>query len=283
MKKVMVGIVLILIMVSSSSAWSLHVKESKEIKKTLKFEGFGERRVLFVDNIFGSIDVTGYDGEEVILLAKKTIKGRTKEKIERAKKEVSLDISTKDNSIELYVDGPFRKQDRSCHWEGEKFGYLVKYDFQLKLPKKVNIFLKTVNDGDIYVTNIEGDFTIRNVNGEISVKNIAGSGKAHTVNGEVKVSFTKNPSEDCSFRTVNGDVQLKFPQRPSADFFLKTFNGGIYTDFDVIHLPSTPTKGKRIKGKFIYKSNRFQGVRIGRGGPKIKMDTLNGDLLIVQR
>ena len=39
-------------------------------------------------------------------------------------------------------------------------------------------------------------------------------------------------------------------------------------------------EAERRGTKYIYKSNRSMTVRIGKGGPEIRMDTLNGDLLI---
>ena len=182
--------------------------------------------------------------------------------------------------MEIFVNGPFRHRNRSTNWHCERTGYIVQYNLKLKVPRKMDIFIKTVNNGDINVTNIEGDFTVKNVNGRIQMKKITGSGKAHTVNGRVKVTFNRNPETNCSFRTINGDIELTFPKKPSADFFVKTFNGGIYSAYNVRYLPAVPSRGKRINGKFVYKCNRFQGIRIGNGGPKIKMDTLNGDILI---
>jgi len=109
-----------------------------------------------------------------------------------------------------------------------------------------------------------------------------GSGNAHTVNGKVSVFFSRNPKSDCSFRTINGNVELSFPGRISADFLLKTFNGKIYSDYEVEYLPVSPVKGTRKNGKWVYKSSRFQAIRISSGGPNIKMDTLNGNLLIAK-
>jgi hypothetical protein len=37
---------------------------------------------------------------------------------------------------------------------------------------------------------------------------------------------------------------------------------------------------ERKNGKYVYRSNASVGVRIGAGGPEIKMDTLAGDILI---
>jgi hypothetical protein len=269
-----------LAVIFSLPADNLHAEKKKEVRKTLTFQNPSQTKDLQVDNIWGSIEVTGIDGDHVELVAHKTIKARTEGRIQKAEEEVKLDITEEKNIIDIYVDGPFREQNRGKErWYDP--GYEVHYDFEISVPRKTNIFIKTVTDGDIKVTGVEGKFEVRNVNGKINMDNIAGSGIAHTVNGPVKVSFIRNPESDCSFKTINGDIDIAFAKNLSADFRLKSDFGDAYSDFPVSYLPaSSAAKTERKNGKFIYKSNRFIDVRIGSGGPEIKMDTLNGDILI---
>lgn len=285
MKKfLMISLAICLVGTASLEAKKLKIVEKEEIQKTLKFEDPSKLRELQVDNIFGSIKVEGTSGQEVQLVAYKTIKGRTKEKIQKAKEEVKLDITEDGNTIDLYVDGPFRCRDDRGKWKGWRDpGYEVHYDFELKVPYKTNIYLKTVTEGHITVKNVEGEFEVKNVNGRIEMTDVAGAGEAHTVNGKVRVIFTQNPKSDCSFHTINGNIEVSFRENLSADFRLKTFNGDALSDFPVSYLPSRPATQDRKKGKYVYKSDRFIGARVGKGGPEIKMDTLNGDILIASR
>jgi len=115
------------------------------------------------------------------------------------------------------------------------------------------------------------------------MEEVAGSVEAYTVNGKVKALFSRNPEADCSFQTVNGDLEISFCPDLSADLRLKTFNGQAYSDFPVTHLPSEQAVAEHRQGKYVYKSNRFSSVRVGKGGPEIKFDTLNGDILIHKR
>ncbi len=256
----------------------MKVEEKETIQKTLTFQDPKKPKEVIVDNIFGAIEVEGYSGQEVKLTAHKTIKARTKDKILKARQEVTLDITEDGNTIDLYVNGPFRCQNRKRGWRDP--GYRVHYDFRLMVPHKTDMVLKTVTDGDILVTDIQGDFDINNVNGKIEMSGMAGSGRAHTVNGRVRIQFNKNPGTDCSFKTINGDIDIDFTKGLSADFRLKTFNGDAYSDFPIDYLQARSAEKGRKDGKYIFKSDRFIGVRIDKGGPEIKMDTLNGDLLI---
>ncbi len=283
-KSLAISMIILLIPLISYSAGKYDVKEKETIRKTLTFQDPSQPRELIVDNVFGSIEVKGYDGQDVQLLVHKTIKARNKDRIQKAKDEVQLEITEEGNTIDLYVDGPFRCQNKKGRWtKWHNPGYEVQYDFQIKLPSKTDVYLKTVTDGDILVQNVEGEFEIKNVNGKIEMTDVNGSGEAHTVNGKVEVLFSQNPQSDCSFRTVNGPIKVSFCENLSADFRLKTFTGDAYSDFPFEYLPSRVAKEGRYKGKYIYKSDRFIGVRISRGGPEIKMDTLNGNILITKR
>ncbi len=283
MRKVILFILMLCLMVFFLGAGDLPVKESKAIEKELKFEGGTQPQTFEIDNVFGSIKVTGYSGSVVKLTAQKTIRAKTKEALQKAKEEVKLDISTEGNTVSLFVDGPFRGIDGCISWNTRKTGYIVQYDFEVKVPRKTGLRLETVNNGNIYVSDIKGDFVIGNVNGKIKMERINGSGEAHTVNGKVAVLFNQNPASNCSFCTINGKLDVTFLPGLSADFKLKTFSGKIYSDFPSSYLPPTLSKGKRKNGKYIYKSSRFQGIRIGSGGPTIKMNTLNGSIFISKR
>jgi len=283
MKKISLTLIItmVLALTLAIGADRMRVEEKEMIQKTLTFQNPKKPKEVCVDNIFGAIEVEGYSGLEVKLTAQKIIKARTKDKIQKARQEVTLDITEEENTIDLYVNGPFRCQNRKGNWRDP--GYRVHYEFKLKVPHKTDLILKTVTDGDITVTDIEGDFDIHNVNGKIEMSGMAGSGAAHTVNGRVRIQFNTNPVTDCSFKTINGDIDIDFVKGLSADFRLKTFNGDAYSDFPIDYLPARPAEKGHKGGKFIYKSDRFVGVRIDKGGPEIKMDTLNGDLLINKR
>lgn len=299
MKRVIIFILALLLVamgVNATGFKDLTVKKSETVKEDLAFKG--EPRTFEIDNIFGAIHLEGYDGKTVILTADKTIKAESEEKLKNAQEEVKLDIAIDGGGMVILVDGPFRTKDGNINWNLKKRGYIVQYDFQVKVPRKTSITLKTVNQGDILVSGIEGkcvlnnvndkiqvsdlngNFDIHTVNGGIRVKEVTGSGTAHTVNGKVLVDFVKNPPGDCSFHTINGKLDIGFRSGLSADFKVKTLNGKVYSDFPAAYLPASPAKGERKDGKFVYKSGGFQGIRIGKGGPTIKMETLNGNIYI---
>src|SRR5215813_11985736 len=191
---------------------NMRLRESETIRKTFTLSA--AHKILDVDNVFGSIDVVGGQGDQVQLVVNKTIYAESKDRMDAAKKEVTLDITDQPDLLKLYVNGPFRCQCNNgqggCSaWRGDQ-GYTVKMDFQLQVPRNIEVNLKTVNSGHVHVRDVSGNFSVHNVNGGIEMTDVAGSGAAKTVNGGVKVTFRENPHEKSDFSTINGNVDLYF-------------------------------------------------------------------------
>jgi DUF4097 and DUF4098 domain-containing protein YvlB len=238
---------------------------------------FPVANLVIVDNVNGSIEVTGHAGAEVQIEVVKRIQAETPERLDAAKREVKLDMVQSGDTVKLFVDGPFRcpcvdRSTRSFHQ-----GYHVTYDFKLRVPQRARVDLYTVNRGQIVVRGMAGEFDVRNVNGGVEMVEIGGSGRAHTVNGPVKVAFSRNPTAPTSFETVNGNVDVTFRKGLAADIRVDTMHGGVYTDFEVSALP-VEASSERRNGKIIYRHRT--GVRVGGGGTELRMKTLNGDIFI---
>ncbi len=259
------------------------VVEKDEVRRTVRIADPSAAVEVSVDNVWGAITVEAGRGPDIEMVARRTVRAESKDKLERARAEVRLDIPEKPNALSVFVDGPFRCNDHDGHRgnrDRKDPGYIVQYDFELKVPLRTKLVLSTVLDGDVAIKGVEGDFDVSNVNGEVRLAGAAGSGKASTVNGGLEVSFRRPPARGCAFTTVNGEVVLSFPAGLSADFRIKSMNGDAYSDFPVTALPAAEVKARRDGGKTVFKSDRFFGVRVGRGGPEIKLETLNGDILI---
>ena len=286
--------------------------KTEDIAKTLRFADPATPGELVIDNVFGPISVEGHAGRDIVLEARKIVYARDEARAKKAEEEVRLDITEKGNTVEAYVDGPFREEtggdvrlrgarryfahvdeasatnDRrggGVHFHRDP-GYKVFYGFTVKVPYGTDLVLSAVLDGQVEVRGVEGRFDVRNVNGRVRLLDVAGAGDARTVNGEVTVVFRRNPDGACLFKTVNGDVEVALPGAPSADFRVKTMHGEVYSDFDVTYLPKAPPireERREERGKYVYRSDGAYGVRVGKGGPEIKLETLTGDILIAKR
>ena len=258
------------------------VMDDSVITRTLSFAA-GGGRTLDVRNINGFIHVEGTDESSVQMSIRKVIRAATREDLAEAQRDVRLDFREGAPRVEATV------VDRRGHicgepWrdDGERWDrvhYEVRYDFTIRVPRDTALRVCTINSGDVIVNGTRGDFDVSNVNGLIDMRQVAGSGRAHTVNGPVSVTFTANPKQPSSFKTVNGNVDVWFLDGLAADFAMKTFNGGLFTDFDSQPLAApVPVAGERRNGKFMYRVNEFTRVRVGSGGPEIAFETLNGNV-----
>jgi hypothetical protein len=265
--------------------------KTERIAKTLRFADPAKPGELIVDNLYGPITVEATAGPEVVLEAEKTVYARDEARAAKAEAEITLDLTEKGNTVEAYVDGPFRESEHEgrtgdIHIRRDP-GYRVRYAFTVKVPARTDLVLSTVIDGDIVVRGVEGRFDVRNVTGPVRLIDAAGSGEARSVSNGVTVAFRRGPDGPCSFKSVSGDVEVDFPGEPSADFRFKTMTGEVYSDFDVTRLPKAPPaeveRSGRDGAKYRYASSGFQGARAGRGGPEITLETFSGDILIAKR
>lgn len=256
--------------------WKLNQEET--IRRSFDLPGSSNPRKLLVDNVSGSIHVTGYAGAQVQAVVLQHIHADSNEAAAEARRDIKLDISQQGNFVRLYEDGPFRSNNGVNYRGDNYYGYRVDFDYEIQVPYDTELILKTINHGDIVVKKTTGDYEIHGLNGGIDMEDLSGSGKVHTLNGQVKVTFSRNPAHDTEFKTLNGTVDVYFQPGLNADLHFKKLNGGIYTDFDVTALPVPASSGDSRNGKFVYRSNRMVMGRAGKGGPELSFETLNGSI-----
>lgn len=268
---------------------SPNMANGKEIKEHMSKEftitGNASGTTLFIYNISGSIKVEGSTGNKVLLEMDKTITADDEKNIEIGQKEFRLGFDQKDDSITVYIAEPFDTRPHIRHYNFNKdIDYDFNVDFTVKVPEGINLCISTVNNGVITVNNVAGNLRVNNVNEEIRITNAKGKTTAHTVNGDVTVTYMSNPGEESSYQTINGDIHVSYQPGLSADCSFKSMNGEFYTDFPSAQLlPASTTKIQEKKSNTsIYKLNSTTAVRFGKGGRIFKFETLNGNVYIKQ-
>lgn len=226
-----------------------------------------------LSNVNGSIAVSGDGGSQVRLVATEKIRAATQDLAAQAQREVTLKLEHTGDSLNAYVDGPFRGH----HWENP--GYEVTFNFELHVPRGASLDLRSVNGG-VQLADVTGAFQTNTVNGGIRIQGVAGAGSATTVNGKIVAVYAAQPAGDSSFHTVNGSVDVTLPRGVDARLRYKTFNGSIYTDFDVTPAPSEVETGSESRGMRIFRRGRWADGQIGHGGPQLTFNTLNGSIYI---
>jgi len=262
-----------------------HENYTTEAREPIHYT-FSKDTALDIDNVNGSIAVTGDSGATIRVEGEKIIRAIDRNEVERAKKEVVVDANEKDGTAQLYVNGPFRDNNHASENHGfhdhREREYEVTYNFVVHVPRATELHLHTVN-GSLQADKTAGKFDLKTINGGIVMTNIAGSGSADALNGGTTVKFRENPKGASFFKSFNGKLDVTFQPALSADLRLKTFNGHAYTDFDVTTLPVAAEPGERRNGKFVYKTDRVTNMRVGSGGPELKFETFNGDIHITKQ
>jgi hypothetical protein len=261
-------------------AAAVHKQES--IHQSFRVQSVAGPRVIDIENISGSIEVVGGDGDGVQMDVDKSIDAASNQALERAQKQVTLDVEQGPGLLKMKVKDASRCTWPDC-WHFEDHSYRVEMNFRLQVPRDSDLTLKTVDGHDVRVRNVNGSFSISNVNGAITMDDVAGSGTARTVNGAIKVRFRENPTKDSQFASVNGGVDLYFAKDLSADFRFKTFSGSVYSDFALLAAPVTAPVQQRRGTAFYFRTNAFAGGRVGSGGPLIGVESLNGDVRILEK
>ena len=146
----------------------------------------------------------------------------------------------------------------------------------------MDVTAKTHNDGDLVVSNIQGEAELTNHNGEITALNISGAVIATTYNGEIKISLDKaKEGSPMSFTTYNGDVDVTFPAATKGTLKMKTERGDIYSDFDVVFKNAAPVQKKEsTAGVYRVVVDEWKRGDINGGGPEITFRTYNGDIFV---
>lgn len=240
---------------------------------------------LWIDNINGSVSVEGYNGSAVMIKAVKWVKSSSGEELEKSWQRLQLKFEQYNDTIAAYPDGICDCNCDSHHrrrsWNNCDFQDDFSIDFTIKVPDRVNLYLSTVNKGDITVDNTDASLKIRNVNGGITLDGVSGASDVSTVNGDVLITYSKNPGANSRYYTLNGKLTVYFRPDLSADMSFKSFNGNFYTDFNIDMLPATilVSSGQEKQG-MTYKIERKTMARVGRGGINLRFETFNGNIYI---
>lgn len=233
----------------------------------------GKPYKLRVDLFTGSIKVTGHAADNIIISVEvedeKENRGKDKNKdgLKRIGGSGGFELKATEKNNEVSVgSGTFFK----------------KMDLEIKVPQNGTLILKTVNEGDILVTNVKGELEVSNINGDIKLTGIAGSAIATTTNGDINVGFTTvTDGKPMAFSTFNGDVNVTLPASAKANLKMKTDQGEIYSDFEVAVDKGTSAPTKTNSGG-VYKISKDTWVlgKINGGGAEMMIKSWAGDLVI---
>lgn len=285
-KMISLGICLVIVSVVQAQ------KHTETIKEELQFPSQSSDNLLVVYNVFGSVTVEGYSGKTVEVTGGLEIRATNKDRLERGKEEVTMEVTSYNDIIYVYLESPYTtfnpETGRYGHNENNRWsnyknrdGYNYTLDITIKVPKQTSIKLSAINSGVVEARNIEAKTIIaRNINGPITLENVSGTTDVDALNKDINISYTKNPTEESTYRSLNGDINITVQKGLDADVSFKTLNGAMYTNLETTSRPSKIKVEKTGKRSAKYKVNANTEFSIGKGGVKLNFDLLNGDVTI---
>lgn len=298
---ILVNIFSLTIVKAQEKHFKTKYKNTSVINKELTFTTNSPENILVVDNVYGSINVKGYDGTKILVEVTKTIYANTKEDIEKGKQDIGINTAKKEGAIYVYLNSPYSSFDiETGNFEHREFSYnskrnykhrskrMYKYvlNYTIKVPKKTSLDVRAVNKGDIYVENVHGKLLIvKNVNGAIDLNNVSGKTDVNALNKDINITYANNPTEESWYKSLNGDINITFKNTLNAIINYKTMNGKFYTNFDVENTEPKMMKTKAYKEKkkrvgTEYKINSRSHFKIGNGNVQLHFDQLNGDAIV---
>jgi hypothetical protein len=145
----------------------------------------------------------------------------------------------------------------------------VVVDFDIGVPKGVKVGAWSVT-GSVSVYGVTDEVRAGTVNGSVDAVSSGGPVQASTVNGGVHATMGRfDGDRDLTFSSVNGSVVAEFAGDVDADIDLSTVNGRFQTDWPVT-----------ISGRI---DPRRLRATLGKGGRRIRMSTVNGNVELRKR
>jgi DUF4097 and DUF4098 domain-containing protein YvlB len=206
---------------------------------------------LELQNVNGTVDVEGWDRNEVEVHAVKTAKHKESD-LER----VSIEVDAKPDGVSITTHYP------------QNEGVEVAVDYTIHVPHDARVeHIGTVN-GTLRIAGVESVGDLHTVNGNIEVFDGAGTVHAHTTNGNVHLELARLPEKTGAFaETTNGSLVLAVPSDMQADVEVRCLNGNFSSE-----LPMTMESNQRP---------REMHGKLGRGGAPIHLRTVNGGIRVV--
>jgi hypothetical protein len=239
---------------------------------------------LAIENSNGSIEITGWDRNEV------EVTGTKYAATEEMLKALKVDMQSDASSVRIRTVRP------SARWGNYGARYVIRVPRRFELERVVS------SNGHVQVRDVDGPARVRTSNAHVRTADTKGSLEIETSNGGIEVDqhagqitgATSNarirvdlrqpePDRPIRLETSNGGIDVKLHAMRGNNVRLSTSNGGI-----TVALPDSAgaqlraeTSNGHVRSEFDVqgevKKNRGQG-KIGAGGPYLDLTTSNGNI-----
>jgi DUF4097 and DUF4098 domain-containing protein YvlB len=214
-----------------------------------------------IQNINGDVHIAVWDQNEVKVDAVK--RAYQRERLDEAK----IVVENTADSVRIKTEYPDRNQTFTDNATG-RYNNPASVEYTLTIPRKAGLDSAELVNGSLEIEGAEGDVKAASVNGQLKARGLVGEVKLSTVNGGVEATMTRlDDSKAVSLNSVNGGIVLIIPSNAGAQIRASTVHGGITNDFGL-----TVNDGQ-------YVGHDLSG-QIGSGGPKIRLNNVNGSIAV---
>ncbi|MGH9351292.1 MAG: DUF4097 family beta strand repeat-containing protein [Terriglobia bacterium] len=224
-----------------------HNPYRQEFHQTYKLNPTGQ---VSLENINGSVQITGWDQNEVKVDAVKS--ADSQDTLNRIK----IDVNSSPNGVYIKTEFPNGIFEHHGNWH---------VNYTLMVPRRAAIDKVDLVNGGIEVRNISGDVRASSVNGAIDARDLSGAVHLSAVNGPIEATFSKI-SDPVSASSVNGPITVTLPSSVHANVSAHTVDGSIDNSF-----------GMQVTGHLV--GHSLEGS-IGNGGTQVDLKSVNGPIHI---
>jgi hypothetical protein len=165
---------------------------------------------LVVENINGSITVTGKKKSECKIKANIEVKAQSQGEARKLLEKVKIKVASLGKKLSVKTEQPRLRSKES-----------ITVDFEITVPRKVALDLH-VRNGSLDISDISGKIVAKTNNGSISTVKTAGQTQLHTNNGKVRV--TKADLKPGTIGANNGEIRCT---QIAGDISVKVNNGKV--------------------------------------------------------
>lgn len=207
----------------------------------------------WIENPLGSIDVTGVDGDRVVVTAVKTV--------------FAADKSTLKTALEQCTIG----------WEGDERVRLIRtiarpvansrctVDYTIRMPRTSDLKIAG-RSGEVRIQNMNGSVTVKSYNSAVFLNSVSGATAIEITNGRIVYELARTPTSNSQMTIVNGNIDLIVPADSNFEWLAETLAGDILT--------TLPVRGT-VNG------TTFHGHVNAPGGPLLNTQSVLGQVRLI--
>lgn len=213
-----------------------------------------------LENLNGGVQIKVWDRAAVQVDAVKKAYKQTR------LAEAQIQVSSTEENIRIKTEYPYENQ--SFRSDERRYDNPAIVEYTLTVPRKAMLESIELVNGSLDIDGVEGNVKASSINGRLNARGLAGEARLSTINGELSATFSQlDESKPISLNSINGGLTIIIPSNANAAIRAGTVHGGISSDF-----------GLKVKhGEYVGHSMDGQ---IGTGGPKIKLNNVNGEIRI---